>query len=317
MNTHKLTLSLFTAFGILTADNIALACDVGESPAQVTLSILHRTLDAFYDKWIVCLVLRRCEKIRDRLNQGTTEFVSETYFHNHVFGDIIELHNQDLSKLEDWRHLFSQHARELANFVKTFPGAEALDVDPIREAFASSTGMKGPVAGEEVFKPWTHRWSGVWSNGSSQYHVWDQTQLWDGQWIQAVSQSEVGFIDGGNLEKMLSGNDVDLGINVYTSETGITGVSKRQHGRLELPHIGYLVEATTLIWITQPQDPDHLFQGDQTWFVFLEKVDSPTDPKRYSIYGYPFVIEAGLRWDAEQSGQHYGNYKVQSGHRGA
>lgn len=269
---------------------------IDDSPVA-TLLDLHEALDA-----------------SDRLNRGTVEFVSQAYFHDHVFGDVIEMHNQHLAHLEDWRRLFTQHAIELAGFVMTFPGAEALDVDLIREAFASGTGVNGHVLGEEVFKPWTQRWSGMWSNGSSQYHLWDQTQRWEEQWIQAVSQSEVGIVNRGNLEKMLSGNDVDVGINVYTLKTGITGwVSKRQHGKSEWPHIGYVVDATTLIWITQSQDPDHLFQEDAVWFVFLERVDSATDPKHYSVYGHPFVIESGLRWEVEQSGHHCGSYEI---HRG-
>ena len=113
----------------------------------------------------------------DRLNQATVEFVSETHFRDHGFGDVIAMHNQHLWNLENWRRLFSQHAAELAGFVMTFPGAEALDLDLIREAFASGTGVNGHVLGEEVFRPWTRRWSGTWSNGSSQYHLWDQTQL--------------------------------------------------------------------------------------------------------------------------------------------
>ncbi|MGB5809013.1 MAG: DUF6326 family protein [Polyangiales bacterium] len=247
----------------------------------------------------------------DRLNRGTVEFVSQTYFDDPVFGHVIEMHNQHLADLRNWRRLFSQHAVELAGLVTTLPGAEALDVDLIREAFASGTGVNGHVSGDDVFEPWTHRWSGMWSNGSSQYHLWDQTQRWEEQWVQAVSQSEVGVVDRDNLEKMLSRNDVDIGINIYTSRTGITGwVSKRQHGRSEWPHIGYLVDATTMIWITQSQDPDQLFQEDPVWFVFLERVDSATEPKRYSVHGRRFVVESGLRWEAEQSGRHHGNYAI-------
>ena len=261
---------------------------------------------------------RKCNEPTDHRTLVTAEFEAQVHFPSPLFGDVIKLHNQHLGKLQNLRRLISRHSEELARLIKTFPGTETLDKDVIRDTFALGIGPREPVADGEIFKPWAQRWSGTWSNGTPQFHVWDRTQYWNGQWIQAVTQSEIEFSVSGNVEAMFLRNQVDLGINVYTAETGITGwVSKRQHGRLELPHIGYLVDARTLVWITQPQDPDHLFQGDPTWFVFLETVDSRTDAKRYSIYGHMVVIESGLRWDAERRGQHCGNYEVQRAHGGA
>ena len=305
MNAYKA--ALFIAAGILIAHHQVLACRATDNQTQTPL---FSSCEA-HPEWTNCLVLRKCGETRNDHISGNVTFESEAYFQDRLLGDVINLHNQHLQELENWRRLFAQYADELAHFVKTFPGAEALDEDILRDTFAARTGLREHVTGGEVFQPWAHRWSGMWSNGSSQYHIWDQTQYWNGRWIQAVTQSEAGFTDGSNLEAMFARNQVDLGINVYTAETGITGwVSKRQHGRLEVPHIGYLVDATTLIWICQQNEPDRLFQKDSTWFIYLEKVDSLTNAQRYTIYGHPFVIDGTVRWQAQQRGQHCGIYQA-------
>ena len=311
MNAYRA--ALFIAVGILIAHQQVLACRATDNQTQTPLFSLCEA----HLEWINGLVLRKCGETRNDHISGNVTFESEAYFQDRLLGDVIHFHNQHLQELENWRRLFAQYADELAHFVKTFPGAEALDEDILRDTFAARTGLREHVAGGEVFQPWAHRWSGMWGNGSSQYHVWDQTQYWNGRWIQAVTQSEAGFTDGSNLEAMFARNQVDLGINVYSPETGITGwVSKRQHERLEVPHIGYLIDTTSIIWICQPQKSNRLFKENKTWFIFLERVIASSNPKKYTIHGQPFVIDVKIQGNFEQIGQHYGNYQAQKDMKG-
>jgi len=241
---------------------------------------------------------------------NSVEFLNRKNFHDWLFESVILTHNRFLTELHYSRKFIRRHAGELASLVKSFPDAELLDENVLQQIFASPTGIMKEFPGEEIFNPWISRWSGSWSDGSSQFHEWEQTRYRKGQWIQPVIQSETEFSNKDNLKSMFINNQVDLGINVYTPEFGITGwVSKYQHGRLELPHIGYLYDETTLIWFCQPHKSNKLSRLTTSWFVFLERVDSYSNPGQYMIYGLPFVIENGkIGFKSEERGKHCGTY---------
>ena len=170
-------------------------------------------------------------------------------------------------------------------------------------------GRPDSLKGTDVFGPWTNHWSGAWSNGTMQYHLWDHARPWHDQWIQPVTQSETHFSDKGRLGAMIRNREVDLAIDVYSHEDGITGwVSKRQHGPVEIPCIGYLLEETTLLWICQPQEPHERFAPTTEWFVFLERCDAASNARRYRIYGHPVRIDGTVTWNAEERGAHRGRY---------
>ncbi len=231
------------------------------------------------------------------------------WFENPTFIRMIETHNQYAAEFARWRRLFAGHAAELAHLLKTFPGSENLREDDLRRIIVDSEAKCDSLSQRDVFKPWTNRWSGRWSNGRPQYHIWDSTRFVNGQWIQPVSLSETGFATACRVEEMLQNRRTDVAINVFSRENGITGwVSKRQHGRLELPHIGYLVNDTTLIWICQIKDPENLFAPDSRWFVFLETVQNSSTPAVYKIYGQPFAMTEKFFVDSNEQGKHFGTY---------
>lgn len=225
------------------------------------------------------------------------------------FDALIARHDDARDDFLEWRRLVSRHAADLACFVKSFPGTEAFSVDELRRVLQSQTGLAEPVIQQDLFAPWTNRWSGSWSNGTSQYHIWGPTYRREGRWLQPVAQSEVHFPDLRRLGAMLRANEADLAINVFSEETGISGwVSKRQHGRLEIPCIGYLLDETTLLWVAQEQEPEHLFAPNPQWLIFLEKVDTLTAPRQYQIYGRSVVIDHGIVWDDLVWQEHTGHY---------
>ncbi len=225
------------------------------------------------------------------------------------FVRLLENHEGFLPEFVRWRQLFADHAAEMAQLLMTFDGSEELSEDSLCALFANGKTKRKFPQPIDIFKPWTNRWSGIWSNGVPQYHTWDSTRAVDGRWIQPVSLSETRFVDDCCVEEMVQRGESDVAINVVSYELEITGwVSKRQGVQLELPHIGYLVNDTTLVWICQIKTADSLFDPDNRWFVFLETVDTSVSPVEYEIYGLPIEIANAICVDSSQQGKHCAIY---------
>jgi hypothetical protein len=173
----------------------------------------------------------------------------DRWFSTQPFLRLLENHERFLPEFVRWRQLFAEHAIEMAQLLISFNGSEALSEDSLCELFTNGNKKDRASHAMDIFRPWTNRWSGIWSNGVPQYHIWDSTRAVDGRWIQPVSLSETRFADACCVEEMLQRGETDVAINVVNYELQITGwVSKRQGADLELPHIGYLVNDTTLIF---------------------------------------------------------------------
>jgi hypothetical protein len=219
------------------------------------------------------------------------------------FHAVIRRHNADATRLGSWRRTFRDHADDLTAFFRTFPGTGHFEERHVRHCFSGLTSHHHQ-GGPTVFDPWTSWWDGTWhglwngrESNSDQYHIWDETGAVGGQSIQPVTQSVHRFVSQANLTAGVAANQVDLGINVWSSGAGITGwVSKRQFGAVELPHVGYSLDPQTLIWITQPD-----FAG--VYYMFFEWVYASRG--LYGIHGRTFeitrsrVIDRGMAGWAE------------------
>jgi hypothetical protein len=222
---------------------------------------------------------------------------------------MLEKHNDYLAEFAQWRRLFARHAEELAALVKTFPGGENLSAAELRRIIAQAPADLSGRHAAEIFLPWTNRWAGLWSNGAPQHHVWDSTRFVNGQWIQPVSMSEYEFVDPGHLDESVRQRRADAAMNVYARGHGVTGwVSKYQHGRFEMPHIGYVINASTLLWICQIKTPERLFARENCWFVFLETVNFSSAPAEYRIYGQSILITDDFYAEAGERDSHRGTY---------
>lgn len=279
--------------------------------ARIILSLLLIALYLF-SATLNLLNLNRAEReeiqqqaaaMRKRKTFQRTEFLGDP-----AFDHIIAMHDRYRSEFYRWRSLFSQHASQLAQLVKTFPGSEQLSEEELGQKFFNGTSVPANVG--DVFQPWTDRWQGMWSNGKMQYHVWDSTRLIDDRMIQAVSLSEYALVPVHEAGKAARFSWSDLAVNILSPETGVTGwVSKYQSGRWELPHVGYSINDTTLIWICQIKSPDHLFVADSLWFVFLEIVRSSGENKEYRIYGLSVIVTDRFVARIDQRGRHRGIYR--------
>jgi|GEM_PF-1999748 len=231
-------------------------------------------------------------------------------FNAHHFTEIVALHNDLLPQLAEARTVLATHAEELAQLVKSLPGADLLSESSILDRIRYWKEKGGSVSGATVFQPWMNRWQGVWSNGSPQFHIWDKTRRWGEQWIQVVAQSEYTFPEETQLAHLLQKGKTDLGINVYSEEYGVTGwVSKRQHGRLDIPCVGYVIDVPILLWVCAMDYIDDLNSGE--WFVYLEKIERIEGTLQYAIAGHPFTIDAGIFWSDNLIGAHSGLYTAE------
>lgn len=276
----------------------------GVLPIDVSVEV-HCTLEVYAPSRQVHLIHDPSPVFRQPV------FGSHDYLESGAFASVLDAHNAFLSQIAGWRRSLALYAAPLAELVKTFPGTEHLAEEDVRAILRSRLGLPHEHTEEDVFKPWTNRWAGRWGNGTSQYHIWDQTRRWQGQWIQPVVQSEVAFPDEGRLEAMLMSSNVDLAINVYSEQHGITGwVSKRQHGRLEIPCLGYLLESTALFWVcnlsgTIPDDIEN-----SVWFTYLETVDASRAPHDYHVHGQSIELNGGVDWDITARAAHTGHYRA-------
>jgi hypothetical protein len=226
-----------------------------------------------------------------------------------IYKEIIEMHDQYQEQFDSWRKIFATHAKTVARLIKTFPGSANINESRLSEIISSYEDNPDADKTGDVFAPWTNRWSGEWSNGAQQYHIWETTIISGNRMIQPVTLSENTFINSNSVRKMVNDEKTDIAINIFSQKYGITGwVSKYQHGRYELPHIGYLINETTLLWITQIKEPGNLAKDDSRWFVFLETVNSRENPTEYRIYGQPVIIDNEPIVEAGQRDKHQGIY---------
>ncbi|NIV72011.1 MAG: hypothetical protein GWN44_04650 [Calditrichae bacterium] len=232
-------------------------------------------------------------------------------WHNYsVFKELIQTHDEYRLEFIKYRRLLAKHASALASLLKTFPGGQKLDEHDLEQIIARPEASYKSFAQKDVFANWTNRWSGMWSNGRRQYHVWGSTEIVDDRLIQPVTLSETDFINFCCAKKRLAYNATDVAINIFSRTLGLTGwVSKRQYGqKKELPHLGYRVNDTTLIWICQTKAPDSLFTCCDKWFIFLETVTTDRIPGEYRIYGLRIKIEEDGISVIGRRDQHQGIY---------
>lgn len=207
------------------------------------------------------------------------------------FHALVRRHDDERPRLETWRAMVRDHAGALAAALAGYPD-RSIAATTFRDAFLA----RPPAGDRQVFDPWNGFWGGRWQPGNSrQCHVWDVTQAYEGAWVQPVTQSVSGFKTADDLPAALgceARTTVDLAINVWSPSLGVTGwVSKRQDTAQELPHIGYRIDARTLVWITRilpcPM-PDGA--GEGPFLMFLEWASE--DRSVYRIRGKRFRITA-------------------------
>lgn len=172
-----------------------------------------------------------------------------------AFDDVINDHDKFVSsELGTWRRMVTTYKSEIADFLLTYPGTSRLTKAGIERILASPT-----TGSASCFDPWNGQWRGTWHGGSDspQYHIWDVTVTHGGQHIQPVTQSTHHLVGAAEIATSLSAKRVDLGLNAWKNGRGVTGYVTKYQGSSasnpikKLPHIGYLLDDHTLVWIAQ------------------------------------------------------------------
>lgn len=233
-----------------------------------------------------------------------------------AFRDILARHNRFLPELARMRRQAASHAPELARLLAALPGSDGLNAAHIERILANSE-PSGARGGGVVFEPWAGRWAGSWSNGRQQFHSWGPAMLLEGQWVQPVTLSESEFVEPNCAQDMMALRRADIAINVNSPQYGITGwVSKVQNGPVEMPHIGYQLNDTTLIWFCQAKYPGREQEPGRDWLVFLEIAGWAHGQAAYRIQGLKFRFgEEGTIQAAPEN--HSGLYRAWSKEHGA
>jgi hypothetical protein len=233
---------------------------------------------------------------------------------------IIERHNNFTINGKDgfdtWREMFADSARDAEGVVKLFfdhfksdfplGGHRKKHVKDVFTAITASDFEKiHRRRGSDAFNPWKSWWCGDYKSSNSStlnYHIWDSTVSWSGQYVQPVSQSIYEYaysVDAsgarkkGNLQDKKDQAEVDLAINVSSKRYGLTGwVSKRQkHDKKsmgELPHVGYLLTAKRILWTTQPP----YGVSTNTYWMFYERSNGTSRPTLYELDGIEFKMDS-------------------------
>ena len=216
------------------------------------------------------------------------------------FGPIMDLHDK-----YDWvslRKFFADNVDFLTAFVLAFPKAKVppnfnskKNETTIRNALTYTGKPTRLMYNSNAFDPWANWWCGKWSDGVTQYHIWDKTIYYRGYYLQLVTQSTYGFAHDLELERMVQYKDVNMAINVSSQKWGITGwVTKFEDGKqIQMPHMGYLLDEKTLIWITIQRDMKTLSDWNGLWLMFVEWTDTAFDPSNYNIYLNTFRVDSG------------------------
>jgi len=170
----------------------------------------------------------------------------------------------------------------------------------LQHAFKQGTHINFDPAGLESFPG---RWKGAnrkydFSGKEIEADVavwnmsWEKGALSNDGYVQTVVGSKIKHFSSANLPP-LSEKKVDLALNVYQKDIGITGwLSAWVEFRNELALIAYELQQGTFLWIGQVlSETLEPVMGDKVFWMFLEWfVPGPPKPTYY-MYGLMFEID--------------------------
>ncbi|MEM1264921.1 MAG: hypothetical protein AAGI50_02790 [Pseudomonadota bacterium] len=212
------------------------------------------------------------------------------------FAGLLRTHNSKLALLSQMRGVVRGNAAELAQaLVANFDiqSGSAHWAMPGREREIAATLRGNGQGSARSYDPWNGAWRGPWLKPGQtarerrelHAHIWDETQhvtfAGHSQYVQPVTQSRTGF----KLERDLTPQpaETNIAINVWSPQHGLTGWVG--WGGRNDPHIAYLLNPHTLIWVMQFGIADRLAP---TFAIFFEWVAA--DHQAYGISGRFFDL---------------------------
>ncbi len=235
--------------------------------------------------------------------------ISEAIAQKSYFDIVARRLDRNVDRLQFLRNGFQRHAGPLATDVagvleKYREGGhfEAMEVETkaLEKAFAAGSDAPFDPAGLESFPG---KWQGVnrrfaFDGGDEMdpdpptWHMtWGKGETSGDEYVQTVVGSQLRHFTADKLPPIAE-NKVDLALNVYRPEIGITGwLTTRIEFRQELALIAYELSRGAFLWIGQVLGPDlkPVMQENVFW-MFLEWYKS-RPRKSYYMYGVMFEID--------------------------
>lgn len=223
-----------------------------------------------------------------------------------AFREVRRRHDRYRPELARWRRRLARHAPELARIIAGLPGGDRHSQRRLRSILRDPAGGAAD-ADRRLFAPWSGRWRGPWANGVMQYHDWRPPRRVGKRWLQTVTIGEAGFVSAAEVA-----DRGDLAISCWSAALGMTGwVSKRLHGVLQLPHLGYRIDDTTMVWFCTRAEGDLAMEPPRDWLVFLETVSGTGQERIYRIEGIPVRLGSRCVAIEAEAGRHSGRYAAQ------
>jgi hypothetical protein len=137
---------------------------------------------------------------------------------------------------------------------------------------------------------WYERPSGVAVNSVVLRSVWDKTRATSRGYMQRITGSETVHIHPDRVTEHSSGA-VDLTINVYREDLGITGwVSKCDRSREEWTAVAYDL-GDRLLWVNKKMTEGGRPVEDDVFLLTLEWIGDVAGKRRVFMVGLPFRID--------------------------
>lgn len=163
------------------------------------------------------------------------------------------------------------------------------------------------AAGGDVFAAFQGRWRGAWYSQSAA-GVSDPPAIYDHDWgateplgellVQPVVMGPwAGAPEGVPAAVHTPGQGIhsarpEAALNAVHPGTGrITGGVGVRRGRTERPHVGYFVDAKTLLWVAREGEPERI--GGETTALYSCFFERCAVGGRYLIMGLQFVWRSG------------------------
>jgi hypothetical protein len=249
-------------------------------------------------------IARILEEIRDALGKKTNPPTEQ----GNPFNEIAKRHERNKVRLQYLRQGFQRCRDPLSAIVAgSFANYrdqgefKAIELTPeqLRSAFAQGAKIDFDPAGLEGFPG---KWKGtnrrykfdtgeeVKDDAKTWYMVWEKGTIMDDGYVQRVVGSQTRHYPSNSLPD-LSERKVDMALNVYRKDIGITGwLSAWVEFRQEMALISYQFDEGTFLWIGQVLNENLEPEiSDKIFWMFLEWIDP--DKKHYFMYGLMFEID--------------------------
>jgi hypothetical protein len=250
------------------------------------------------------------KQIRDKLSGKTNGGPSTGGGKSVAFDDMAKVHEAQKTRLKYLRYGFQLSSDKISDDIsKAFTAHKdkgdvkgiTLTTAQLKNAFSKGININFDKKALESFPG---KWLGTnrsydlntgkenEDRATTWHMTWEKGKTKDDEYVQRVVGSKEKHYTSNELPR-LSDKKVDLALNVYRKDIGITGwLSMYVEFRLELALISYQFGDNIFLWIGQFMTEN--FEptlGENRFWMFLEWIDLKAKPVSYYMYGLQFELD--------------------------